>query len=309
MSERWPVTYTPRKSQAKVRVAAVAAPQGGVVSWAQLRELQVAEPTISRWTTDGYLHPYFPTVYAVGHSNLSLEGRLHAALLYAGPGAALSHTTAAWWWQLTDAEPRTIHVSTPGRRCPQPNLKIHGRRTTVQTINHKRLPVTTVAQTLLDYASRATIHETRRALAEADYQRVLDPIAVQSILGRGAPGSATLRKAWDQHQPKLAHSRSELEQAFLELCERADLPLPSLNAKVAGLTVDALWPEHRVIVELDGTQGHATTAQLHRDRNRDLRLRAAGYIVLRYTWAQITQQPDEVILDLAAALSRSALSA
>jgi hypothetical protein len=54
-----------------------------------------------------------PGVYALGHRALRIEGRLAAALLYAGRGAALSHTTAAWWWGLLDVEPKHIRLSVP----------------------------------------------------------------------------------------------------------------------------------------------------------------------------------------------------
>ena len=57
-----------------------------------------------------------------------------------------------------------------------------------------------------------------------------------------------------------------------------------------------------MVVELDGVQGHATPAQMRRDRHRDLRLRAAGYVVLRYSYDQIIKDPEAVLTDLESAL-------
>jgi hypothetical protein len=34
------------------------------------------------------------------------------------------------------------------------------------------------------------------------------------------------------------------------------------------------------------------------ERRRELTLRAAGYTVVRYTWEQVTQRPNEVVADL-----------
>jgi very-short-patch-repair endonuclease len=75
-----------------------------------------------------------------------------------------------------------------------------------------------------------------------------------------------------------------------------------MNASVCGFTVDALWREQRVAAELDGHAGHSSAAAIVRDRRRDLRLRSAGLQVLRYTWAQITQEPGAVASDLRRAL-------
>jgi very-short-patch-repair endonuclease len=69
------------------------------------------------------------------------------------------------------------------------------------------------------------------------------------------------------------------------------------------MTVDALWREQHLVVECDGYDGHGSRAQIERDRRRELRLRAAGFRVLRYTWSQITLEPALVIADLRAALA------
>src|SRR5947209_10490451 len=166
----------------KVPVAAIAGRQWGRVHRRQLREAGISEAKLSRWISDGYLHQVLPRVYAVGHTASGPEADLAAALLYAGPGAMLSNATAAWWWELIDRQPPQIHVSTP-KRCPAlANVRVHGRRDLTRAW-HRHLPVTTVAQTLLDFATQAPARRLRRALAEADFLRLLDPNSLEQILG------------------------------------------------------------------------------------------------------------------------------
>jgi very-short-patch-repair endonuclease len=118
------------------------------------------------------------------------------------------------------------------------------------------------------------------------------------VLGRGKRGSAALRAALDCHRPELARTRSRMEEKFVLLCERDSLTPPDVNVKVAGWTVDAVWFDQRIAVELDSHVAHGTPAAMEEDRRRDLELRAAGYIVLRYTWRQLTDEWDLVIADL-----------
>jgi len=287
-------------------VARVAGAQWGAIGHLQLRDCGVGSSTVSRWVSEGRLHPRYPSVYAVGHSKLPVEGELTAALLAAGPGATLSHATAAWWWGLTQDEPRVIEISVPGRRRAPDGLRFYERRH-LGTTHHRRLPITTVVQTLLDFAAGATTEQVRRALAEAEYHRLLDVARIPpEALGRGRPGSATLRAAIGRHQPQLARTRSELEKAFIALCESTKIPVPEFNTYFCGYLVDAIWHEQRVAVELDGHDGHHTPAQLERDHERDLVLRRNGFVVLRYTWWQLKRRRDIVAADLRSALAREA---
>jgi hypothetical protein len=290
-----------RDISAKVRVARLAERQWGLVTAAQLVALGVARETISRWTQDGYLHQVHPRVYAVGHQAGGVERDHAAALLYAGPGAMLSHATAIWWLGLSDRQPRTMELSTP-RRCRSVGaIKVHGRRT-CERVWHKRLPTTNLEQSLLDYAAVAPDGRIRHALAEADYMKVLDLAALRATLGSGRAGSARLRHALARHEPKLAHTRSPLERLFLPLCESYGIPLPDINVYVEGILVDAVWRDQRLVVELDGRDNHSSWAQIQRDRSNELRLRAAGFRVIRYGWRQVEEEPEVVAADLLRAL-------
>jgi predicted transcriptional regulator of viral defense system len=103
-----------RDQRAEVQIAGLAERQSGAISRAQLERCGLSRSAITRRVRAGTLHPVHRGVYAVGHRALGIEGRLHAAVLYV-PDSMLSHTTAAWWWRLTRAEPRRIHLSGPRR--------------------------------------------------------------------------------------------------------------------------------------------------------------------------------------------------
>jgi very-short-patch-repair endonuclease len=279
-------------------VAQLAERQWGVVSHDQLIQAGFSRMTIGRWIDESRLHRIHRRVYAVGHPALGTEGKLAAALFYAGRGAALWGVTAGSWLGMLKVKPRRIHICVSRRRQSLPDVRVHCEKK-FERVWHRRLPVTPPAQTLLDIAAVVELPQLRRALAEAEYQKLVTLGEVDAVLGRGRRGSAALRKALDRHRPELAQTRSRMEDEFVLFCERFTHQQPAMNVKVGRWTVDAIWKEARVVVELDSRAAHGTPAAVEQDRRRDLDLRAAGYTVLRYTWRQLTQQPDLIHADLA----------
>lgn len=277
----------------------MAGQQWGVIGWAQLEACGFSRSAVDRWQAAGKLHLIHRGVYALGHPSVPIEGRLVAALLHGGAGAVLSHATAAWWWGIVAEEPRIVDVSTESRARSTDGVRVHHPRT-LEATRHRRFPITTVARTIADLAVHSSLNALRRVLAEADYRGLLRPDEVASYAGRG---SKKLNQALERHQPRLARTRSDLETAFLALCEREGLPIPDINAKVSRMRIDAVWPAQRVAVELDGYQGHHTPAQLKRDRRRELHARNDGFVLIRYSWDQVFDDPDPVAADLRRALS------
>jgi predicted transcriptional regulator of viral defense system len=278
-------------------VAAFAGKQWGVIGLDQLRRLGVSDRTVESWVRRGLLHPIHRGVYAFGHPLVPIEGMCVAALLHAGPGAALSHTTAVWWWGFLEHPPETIEVVTPTFVASATGVTVR-HRAKVDAVRHRRLPVTTIPQTFLDFASQAAPQPLRAALAEADYRGLLDVAALKAKLGRGKPGSAKLREALETYEPKYAYTRSRLERAFIALCKRYGIPLPLTNVQVNGWPVDAVWFEYKLIVELDGYRNHRTRAQLERDHRRDFDQRAAGFVTVRYTETQVLENAAGVADDV-----------
>jgi very-short-patch-repair endonuclease len=279
------------------RTLRLAERQWGVIARWQLLECGLSVAAISRWVAAGRLNRIYPGVYAVGHRALCIEGQLLAAILYAGPGAALSHASAAHWWELLPYLPITVDVVSPRQRRSLPDVRVH-RATRVDRVMHRGLPVTPVPRTLLDFASVAPLARVRKAVAEADFHRRIDLKAIDAITGVGRTGSTKLKRALSLHRPEYALTLSPAEDLLLDLCHRHRLPFPEVNVPIGPDKVDALWRDARLIVEVDGGDGHATRAQMQRDRERELRLRGAGFSVFRYSGRQVTRERSAVAADI-----------
>jgi very-short-patch-repair endonuclease len=284
-------------------VRAIAVERHGIVTREQLLVAGASSSAIGRALCSGGLHSMYRGVYsAVAPALLTEEGRLVAALLAAGEGAILSHGTAAWRWRIIPALPSVITLGAPGHRAVEGvHLHVSGRLRADDTTTNGRFPTTTVPRTLLDLAARYERRALLRALAEAEFHHDLRPADVLRTLRRGHPGSANLRSALSAHVPGHGTTKSQLERRFRRLLIRRGIELPERNAAVGPWTVDCLWPEARVVVELDGGQ-HDRPRQADVDRDRDLWLRAHGYTVRRYGDRQIAERPDDVIAGLLDAL-------
>ncbi|MEO8091802.1 MAG: DUF559 domain-containing protein [bacterium] len=68
------------------------------------------------------------------------------------------------------------------------------------------------------------------------------------------------------------------------------MPQPLANVRVGSMEVDFLWPHQRVVVEIDGRAYHSGSRAFERDRARDNELQLRDYIVLRFTWSQLTRR-------------------
>jgi hypothetical protein len=294
------------------RVADLAAEQHGVVARRQLLALGFSRKAIDRRVQCGRWHGIYRGVYAVGHRNLTGHGRWMAAVLASGPSALLSHRSAAALWNLlptskTLVDVTSIRPNTAGRS----GIAIHR----VKAIHpddralREGIPVTSIARTLLDLSAVAQRRQLERAVEQAEFLGLFDLRAIESLQTR------THRRAgWRQLRATLriyrepAPTRSELERRFLDLCRDAALPPPAVNAFVAGLEVDFVWHDDRLVVELDGHAFHRTRAAFERDRVRDASLLVAGYRVLRVTHRRLEAEPAAVIAEARALLATAARS-
>jgi very-short-patch-repair endonuclease len=280
-----------------------------MISTEQLRALGIGRSGVHERVRRGWLHPYWRGVYSVGHTRLGPRARLWAAVLArGGPGAALlGFRAAAAPWDLMAMPSGRIDVITLRQSHSTKTIRVHRATLDPEDITDvDGLPLTTPTRTLIDLADQLTPHRLERVLHRAEHLRLLDVNAIHARL-TALPGrrSRTLLQALATLQRGPDVTRSELEERFLALVTRYKLPRPQVNATVAGYEVDFYWPDHNLIVETDGAATHLTPTAFEHDRARDAHLTALGHRVIRITWRQLTERPQEVAQLLRRLVSRA----
>jgi very-short-patch-repair endonuclease len=288
-------------------VWALARRQHGVVSRRQLRELGLSEDAIKHRLAIGRLHALFQGVYAIGRPEISVHGRWMAAVLRCGPGAVLSHMSAAMAWGIRPLRPSPTEISVPMNVRPRaPTLRVH-RRTCIAGRDVRALdgiPITSPALTLVDLAARLHTGQLEAAINEADKQDLISPgglLREMSAMPR-RPGIAPLRRMLDRDTFVLTDS--ELERHFLPIARAAGLPAPVTGKRLNGFKVDFYWPDLGLAVETDGLRYHRTPTQQAQDRRRDQAHTRAGLTTLRFTHAQVSYEPGYVSETLAEVATR-----
>jgi very-short-patch-repair endonuclease len=249
------------------------------------------------------LHRVLPSVLSLVDPVLEPWAAETASLLYAGENAVLSHESAAAVWGLA-ASPCFVAITLMGRKVEgQEGLRQH--RVTALDIRdvriHHGLPVTAPARTLIDCAGRGP---AQRLLDEARARKLVTNAALTDAIARcpRRKGVKDLRALVSDPYAQ-GYSQSRAERILRRLIKAAALDPPTFNAYVQGYRVDAVWPALRLVVEVDGYQFHGHQAAFERDRAKDQALIAAGYVVVRFTWTQLTERPFLVIARIAEALS------
>lgn len=288
-------------------VARLADAQHGVVTRAQLEAAGLGRGAIQHRLARRRLLRLYPGVYAVGHRQLTREGRFLAAVVACGPEAVLSHRSAAVSRGLWTEARTTVDVTTTRRGArPRSGIDLHRVRALDprDVTRHRGIPVTTVARILVDLAGTLGSRGLERVLEQAYVERLLAQGDLEDALSR-AHGKRTrpLIALLEQRRPT-AITRSELEERFLALSRRAHLPDPEVNTRLAGYQVDFLWREQRVVVETDGWAAHRTRRAFEHDRARDIDLHLAGFRVHRFSYDQVVRTPYETAARLAKLLYR-----
>jgi very-short-patch-repair endonuclease len=292
------------------RIFRIASQHNRVVTWEQLAAAGISRRAIAHRVRTGRLYRRHKGVYLLDPvdkaSRLTL---LTAAVAACGPDAVLSHASAAELWGFLPACPGAIHVSVTDRNPGiRPGVRRH-RSYTLEPhdirIRH-RIRVTSPARTIVDNARH---HDLEELVGNALASELVSQRRIEEAMARhpSRPGMARLSAILHQDGgPRW--TRSWAERRILQLVRQAGLPLPKTNVMVNGYLVDAVWPDQRLIVEVDGYDFHRGRRAFETDRRRDATHVAAGYRVIRFTAIQLRDEPLIVIGQLAAALALASVT-
>ena len=287
-------------------LAEIAKRQHGIVARSQVEGLGVAGNTVDRWIRTGRLHRVHPGVYAVGHTAITRRGRWMAAMLASGDGAVLSHRSATALWGIWGSGGEATHVTVPRKSRSSRSIRRHfGVLPDDEREIHDGIPVTSAARAILDLAAEKGEAAAEAALRESEYLGIYGRTSLPALLDRHPrhPGTPMCRAALEQvRDDPGGRLRSPLEELFLPFLDARRIPRPRLNFWLSvgddHYQVDCLWPDARLIAELDGFQSHGTKRAFRKDRKRDRRLGAAGFHIVRITEDQLATEPEDLAADL-----------
>ena len=243
---------------------------------------------------------------------LTLAGTCLAAVYAAGAGAVLSHRSAAALWDLLAPTNGPVEVTSRWGRALSSGVCIHDAAIPPdEIVERKRIPVTTVARTLLDLAAVASRAEVSEAFRAGEAKRWVTAESLAAALRRhpGRRGNVAVRSILADAGYGRGIRRSRLEARFASFLRRHRFPAPARNVHMRvgpiEIEADCLWAERRLIVELDGRAFHDTDGAFESDRARDRTLKVHGWTVIRVTWRQLERDERQLERHLRALLSRT----
>lgn len=257
---------------------------------------------------------------AVTHSGPPTRDQLRwAAVLAAGPGAALSGDEALLVLGATLPVPSTVHVAVPERRVlrlrevaahePLP-VVVHRTRGLARWVHPvRRPPVVRAAAAVLHAAAWAPSDRAAewRVAAAVQQRLVTVPQVADAVREMPKVHRRALVRAVLDDVATGAHARSELD--LLALLRRNGLPTPDRlqrPVRADGMRyLDAWWERQRVAVEVDGAH-HRLVGAWEADTLRANQVvvveRHDRVLLLRFTTGNLRHDEPRVVAQLRAVL-------
>lgn len=185
---------------ADARLAAVAAGQQGAFTRAQATTAGFGATQIERRVRDAVWVRLLPRVYRHAATPGSAVLSHWAAVLWAGPGCALSHTSAAAIWRIRERPVTRPELIVPRSRAPRHAEVVVHRAARIgpdDIVRLHGLPITSPVRTIIDLAGAVGADELEGAFERARARGLLTVRAVRvrfdEIGTVGRPGAARLR--------------------------------------------------------------------------------------------------------------------
>jgi very-short-patch-repair endonuclease len=284
------------------RIDGFASTHHGLISRPRAEALGVSTSSWYRAIAAQVIEPIHPNVARLRGSPETFEQRALAAVWGAGRGAVSSHRTSASLWNVSRPASDPIDLILPARtREARLNGVVVHRPVDLMDLRpiiRRKIPTTNPMRMLLDLGA-VDQDAVFDALIEVLASKVASPASVRRTMMRhakkGRHGVGPLRLALERWLGEELPPDSALEAKMAEFITRHQLPAVTFHAVVMGYEVDFLISGTRIVLECDGWGTHGLDRdQFEFDRVRNGELTAAGYIVVHFTWRQLTTDPESV---------------
>ena len=280
---------------------------GSVITRSRALQLGATSRLLTELTRSGILVRRHKGVYAVAGSPTDHRLAIRAALAALDtPGAAASHTSAAWLQGLIDHPPTNVHLTGGETHRFFRGVVAHRSREPVERRPFQGIPCTLPARTLVDLAATASPTQLADAVDKALAKGIVRIRDLEDEIRKGhRRGTDHLRRCLDDRGLVAAPTPSVLESRMARLITRYGLPITKSEV-VAGphgeYRIDYANPAKRLAVELYGYTHHSSPDQMAYDHARQRQLTLDGWTVLVFTWQDVTKRPDRVAAEIEAAV-------
>jgi very-short-patch-repair endonuclease len=248
---------------------------------------------VRHWVTKQGWHRVHQGVYAVNQAPLTRR-RLWIAATLTSPGSVLSHASAGACFGFRPFEGSFEIITRPGSGGPKRLggvLVCRSTRLDGDTTRHQGIPITSAARALLDLDPQLNRKAMRKAFREALRLNATTRDKLKATLAHhpARRGSHFLSALVTRYATlPYERTRSDAEARALELLHDAKIDPPQVNVKIAGEEADLVWPDRRLIVEIDGPQFHSFPDE---DARKQRLWEDAGFIVRRIPSDAVFDEP------------------
>ena len=287
----------------ELRLRLLISRQDGVISLDQALEIGLSREAVRRRVANKQWFPMGHRVYQDASHQPTPRAELRAAMLSLGDGAVLVGEGAAWWWGLLEERPRTFEIAVERQQRPRARTSLVRR--TVPAADRtvvKGIRVTTPVPSVLDAAVGLGLIGGA-ALFDTALQRrrvTLDGLRHGRLRRSGRPGARLLDRLMALAEGGAVSEAERLAHEHLAAGAVvgwvANLPLEVRGFGHA--VADIAFREQKVIVEVDGWAYHRGRRAFLLDGPRQTAMTAAGWVVVRTHWHELTTEPEVFVANL-----------
>jgi very-short-patch-repair endonuclease len=279
--------------------------QGGVVSLAQAVAHGYSADRVHRRVREGRWRRLHPAVFLIGGHRLTDEARVRAAWLWAGEASVVSGPAAACWHGMPVRPPAAVDVTVAAsaKPRPRPGVRLHRRDLPCEDVSEVR-GVRVTGKGLTALATAAVLPDGSAFLDRALQRHVpFDEVYRAYCRALGRPGSATMCTLLVAAADR---ADSVAERTLVTLLRAAGIGGWELGHPCGPYKIDLAFLDAKVAVEVDGWAWHVDQSRFANDRRKGNALVRAGWVVLRFTWHDLTGSPRSVVAQIVTALARAA---